>query len=118
VRRCAIALLTKLILTHPYGIIHGGELNAKEWRQRYDEVATELTSLEQRPVDEGAPVEEEEDEGEGDGDGDGDEDESVILKGPGVTADEDGEIDLNTVDGAAPSARTKTSKSSRSKRSK
>ena len=61
VRRYAIALL---ILTHPYGIIHGGELNVKEWQQRYDEVAAELTSLEQRPVDEGAPVEEEDEDEE------------------------------------------------------
>jgi condensin complex subunit 1 len=112
VRRYAIALLTKLILTHPYGIIHGGELNVHEWRQRYDEVATELTSLEQRPVDEGAPVDEAEDEHEGE-EGDGEEDESAILKDPGVTVGEDGEIDVNTLDGTAPSVRTKASKASR-----
>lgn len=114
VRRYAIALLTKLILTHPFGIIHGGELNVQEWQHRYDEVAAELTSLEQRPVDEGAPVEEEDDE-----EGDEEEDESAILKDPGVTVDEDVEIDGSTVDGTARSARTKTSKGSkRSKKSK
>ncbi len=110
VRRYAIALLTKLILTHPYGIIHGGDLNVHEWQERYREVAAELTSLEQRPVDEGAPVEEEEDEG---GEGDGEEDESTIVKDPGVTVDEDGEIDMSTVDGTAASVRTKTSKGSK-----
>ena len=108
-RRYAIALLTKLILTHPYGVIHGGHLNVHEWQERYREVAAELTSLERRPVDEGTLVEEE-DEG---GEGDEEEDESAILKDPGVTDDEDGEIDMNTVDGTAPSMRTRTSKGSR-----
>ena len=117
-RRYAIALLTKLILTHPYGVIHGGYLNVNEWQERYREVVAELTSLEKRPVDEGAIVEEEEDE-EGDGDGEEEEDESAILKDPGVTVDEDGEIDMNTVDGTVPSARTRTSKGSkRGKKSK
>ena len=111
-RRYAIALLTKLILTHPFGIIHGGELNVHEWKRRYDEVAAELTSLEQRPVDEGAPVENEDEDDE-------DEDGSAILKDPGVKVDGDGEIDASTVDGTARSARTKTSKGSkRSKKSK
>ena len=109
-RRYAIALLTKLILTHPYGIIHGGDLNVHEWQERYLEVVAELTSLEQRPVDEGAPIEEEEDEG---GEGDEEEDESAIVKDPGVTVDEDGDIDTNTVDGTAASVRTKTSKGSK-----
>ena len=111
VRRYAIALLTKLILTHPYGIIHGGDLNVHEWQERYLEVVAELTSLEQRPVDEGALIEEEEDEG---GEGDEEEDESAIVKDPGVTIDEDGEIDMNTVDGTAASMRTKTSRGSKS----
>ena len=115
-RRYAIALLTKLILTHPYGIIHGGELNVHEWKQRYDEVAAELTSLEQRPVDEGAPIEEEDEEEDEE---DGEEDDSTTFKGPGPSVDGDGEIDANTVDGAASSARTRTSKGSkRSKKSK
>jgi condensin complex subunit 1 len=113
VRRYAIALLTKLTLTHPYGIIHGGELSANEWTQRYDEVAAELASMEQRPVDEGAPIEEEDEDGEEEDDED---DESAILKDPGVAVDEDGEIDASTVGGTA---RTKTSKGSkRSKKSK
>ena len=113
-RRYAIALLTKLILTHPYGVIHGGYLNVNEWQERYREVVAELTSLEQRPVDEGAPAEEEEDEeGDGEGDGEDEEDESAILKYPGVTVDEDGEIDMNTVDRTVPSAKTRTSKGSK-----
>ena len=106
VRRYAIALLTKLTLTHPYGIIHGGELNVHEWQERYREVAAELTSLEQRPVDEGAPGEEEDE-------GDEEEDEAASLKDPGVTVDEEGEVDMDTVDGTAASVRTKTSKGSK-----
>ncbi|KAH8919555.1 hypothetical protein BT69DRAFT_1284724 [Atractiella rhizophila] len=42
VRKGSIALLTKLILTHPYGRIHGGELSMEEWTKRYDEVDAEL----------------------------------------------------------------------------
>lgn len=45
VRRNCIALLTKLITTHPYGRMHGGELNLPEWQQRYDDLATELAVL-------------------------------------------------------------------------
>ena len=111
VRRYAIALLTKLILTHPFGIIHGGELNVHEWQQRYDEVAAELSSLERRPVDEGAPVEEDDEEEEEEREDE--DDESAILKDPGVTDDGDGEIDARTIDGTARSSRTKTSKGSR-----
>jgi len=98
VRRYAIALLTKLTLTHPYGVIHGGYLNVNESQERYREVVAEPTSLEQRPVEEGAPVEEEEEGEEGE-----EEDESAILKDPGVT-----------VDGTVSSARTRTSKGSTS----
>lgn len=87
-RRYAIALLTKLTLTHPYGIIHGGDLNVDEWQERYREVAAELTSLEQRPVDEGAPVEEEEDERE-EGDEEEDDDTSVNAHDGDETAGED-----------------------------
>jgi len=46
VRRYSIALLTKLILTHPFGLIHGGHLNLSEWEERYEAVCKELKSLE------------------------------------------------------------------------
>ncbi|KAG8896374.1 Condensin complex subunit, partial [Tulasnella sp. 417] len=46
VRRYAIALLTKLILTHPFGLLHGGPLNLTEWEGRYDAVAKELKEME------------------------------------------------------------------------
>lgn len=48
VRRNAIALLVKLVLTHPYGVMHGGELNADAWTQRRDVVRSELEKAEER----------------------------------------------------------------------
>jgi len=42
VRKNAIKLLTKLISTHPYGIMHGGELSIKEWEERLSKVEEEL----------------------------------------------------------------------------
>ncbi|KAG8995637.1 Condensin complex subunit [Tulasnella sp. 427] len=46
VRRYAIALLTKLILTHPFGLLHGGPLNLTEWEGRYETVTKELKEME------------------------------------------------------------------------
>ncbi|WP_283646599.1 hypothetical protein, partial [Marinovum algicola] len=46
VRKNAIALLSKLILTHPYGLMHGGELNKSEWNARYDQIKTQLEAME------------------------------------------------------------------------
>lgn len=45
VRRQAIALLTKLILTHPYGMMHGGLLKLEDWEERYQSVCKELETL-------------------------------------------------------------------------
>lgn len=46
VRRSAIGLLTQLVLTHPFGMMHGGELNGPVWEQRYAAVDKELGELE------------------------------------------------------------------------
>ncbi|SPC64510.1 related to YCS4 - subunit of condensin protein complex [Ustilago sp. UG-2017b] len=46
VRKNAIALLTKLILTHPFGMLHGGELSLQEWQKRFDIVSKELVQTE------------------------------------------------------------------------
>jgi len=44
-------------LTHPFGIMHGGELRFADWEARYEEVTKELEKIENRPVDEtGVPV--------------------------------------------------------------
>ncbi|CAG8519321.1 961_t:CDS:10 [Funneliformis caledonium] len=45
VRKNAIKLLTKLISTHPYGIMHGGELSVKEWEERLRKVEEELKAI-------------------------------------------------------------------------
>ncbi|KAB5590206.1 Condensin complex subunit 1 [Ceratobasidium theobromae] len=45
VRRNAIVLLTKLILTHPYALIHGGPLNREEWEAGYEKVSKDLQAL-------------------------------------------------------------------------
>ena len=45
VRRNAIKLLGKLISTHPFSVMHGGQLSHKEWDQRLQAVETELNTL-------------------------------------------------------------------------
>ncbi|KAI0038666.1 hypothetical protein FA95DRAFT_1567609 [Auriscalpium vulgare] len=46
VRKAAVALLVKLILTHPYGIMHGGMLRLPEWEDRYKSLVDELKKIE------------------------------------------------------------------------
>ncbi|RAK74380.1 condensin subunit YCS4 [Aspergillus fijiensis CBS 313.89] len=45
VRRNAIKLLAKLVSTHPFGVMHGGQLSLKEWAARLDGVDAELNAL-------------------------------------------------------------------------
>lgn len=52
VRKNCIALLTKLIKTHPYGRMHGGELAITEWSERYEAVEKELAPLDLMSVEE------------------------------------------------------------------
>ena len=49
VRRNAIKLLGSLIKTHPFSIMHGSQLNYKEWNDRLDKVDGELNAF-QPPV--------------------------------------------------------------------
>ncbi|KAI6123353.1 non-SMC mitotic condensation complex subunit 1-domain-containing protein [Pisolithus thermaeus] len=46
VRKAAVALLTKLIMTHPWGLMHGGPLNLEKWEGYYKEVKEKLEKLE------------------------------------------------------------------------
>lgn len=48
VRRYAIALLTKLITTHPFALLHGGPLVLTEWEGRYEVTVRELKELERK----------------------------------------------------------------------
>ncbi|KAI0641280.1 non-SMC mitotic condensation complex subunit 1-domain-containing protein [Trametes meyenii] len=45
VRKGAVALLVRLILTHPYGIF-GGLLSETEWRERYEQESAVLAKME------------------------------------------------------------------------
>ena len=45
VRKNVIKLLGKLITTHPFGVMHGGQLSYTEWNQRLQAVETELNLL-------------------------------------------------------------------------
>ncbi|KAB8236728.1 Condensin complex subunit [Aspergillus alliaceus] len=45
VRRNAIKLLSKLVSTHPFSVMHGGQLSYTEWMARLDAVDIELNAL-------------------------------------------------------------------------
>ncbi|KDN42856.1 hypothetical protein K437DRAFT_275042 [Tilletiaria anomala UBC 951] len=69
VRKNAIGLLTKLILTHPYGLMHGGELSKSEWSKRNEQVHVELEAAEKKlsielPIEEKGHQDEEDGEAE------------------------------------------------------
>ncbi|KAF9225678.1 hypothetical protein BS17DRAFT_750004 [Gyrodon lividus] len=61
VRKSAVALLTKLMMTHPWGLMHGGPLNLEKWEGYYQEVKGKLAKLEDAV---GKAVERDEEEGE------------------------------------------------------
>jgi len=50
VRRNVIKVLTKLISTHPFALLHGGQLSYQQWRERLDAVNLQINSL-QPPSD-------------------------------------------------------------------
>ena len=45
VRRNAVKLLGKLVSTHPFGVMHGGQLSHKDWDSRLQAVESELNAL-------------------------------------------------------------------------
>lgn len=49
VRRNAIKLLAKLVSTHPFSLMHGGQLSYKEWAARLEAVEAELNALQPPP---------------------------------------------------------------------
>lgn len=49
VRRNAIKLLAKLVSTHPFSVMHGGQLSYKEWESRLEAVDAELNALKPPP---------------------------------------------------------------------
>lgn len=48
VRKSAINLLTRLLITHPYGMMHGGTLQAEVWETEYNTVKAQLHELENK----------------------------------------------------------------------
>ncbi|KAK6357008.1 Condensin complex subunit [Orbilia javanica] len=52
VRRNAIKLLGRLVATHPFSVLHGGQLSLKEWTERLNKVNEEIDALGPPP---GAP---------------------------------------------------------------
>ncbi|TLD18357.1 condensin complex component cnd1 [Venturia nashicola] len=45
VRRNAIKLLAKLVQTHPFAVLHGGQLSHKEWNGRLEAVEVQINAL-------------------------------------------------------------------------
>ena len=97
VRKSAIALLVRLVVTHPYGLMHGGLLGLKEWENRYQTVAVELAKVEKtlgKAV--GGDDDDGDEAGEGDDGGHGDKDEGQEDE------EEDGEEDTDEDEEAKP----------------
>ncbi|KAG2142164.1 non-SMC mitotic condensation complex subunit 1-domain-containing protein [Suillus cothurnatus] len=46
VRKAAVSILVKLILTHPYGEMYGGDLNLEKWEERYKTWKDKLEEME------------------------------------------------------------------------
>jgi len=46
VRKNALALLSQLVITHPYGLMHGGLMARKDWEEHYDKVSKDLKKVE------------------------------------------------------------------------
>jgi condensin complex subunit 1 len=84
VRKNCLALLNKLVLTHPYGRMHGGELALSEWQDRLGKLEEELKVLdlpdaaevEARRLMEGGDDEEQDEAKEGEEKSEGAEDDS------------------------------------------
>ncbi|QRV75821.1 condensin complex subunit 1 [Ceratobasidium sp. AG-Ba] len=124
VRRNAVVLLTKLILTHPYALMNGGPLNREEWEAGYEKVAKDLQVLgakDLEKIEAEAEVKDEKPEPsedmEVDGQPEGDE------EGEGDEEDEDedeetGEGEEGTEDAANGSPAPRASKSGKKSKSK
>lgn len=88
VRKGAAALLVKLLLTHPYGLMHGGFLELDIWEAEYQVVKRDLAKVDdamgkavERNEEDDEEDEGEEEDGEGEGeDGEGEEGESPKKK--------------------------------------
>jgi len=91
VRKNALTLLSQLVITHPYGLMHGGLMARKDWEEHYDEVSRDLKKMEDvvgKAVEnaeeaaeaEKSTAEDGEDEEDGEGCDDDDQDEPQAPK--------------------------------------
>ncbi|KAF8623362.1 hypothetical protein AX17_007440 [Amanita inopinata Kibby_2008] len=99
VRKNAAALLVKLLLTHPYGLMHGGMLVLETWEAEYKAVKEQLDKVEgaignavERPEGE----DQERDDEDDDEKGDGEEEEGGGEGDDGEEQDEDEEMEINS----------------------
>jgi condensin complex subunit 1 len=92
VRKGAVSLLTRLVVTHPYGLMHGGLLGLEEWETRYRTVKEELDKVEETV---GKAVEREGDEEE---DEEGDETETE-TEGDEEAHEDENDMERASVDG-------------------
>ncbi|EJF55739.1 hypothetical protein DICSQDRAFT_184215 [Dichomitus squalens LYAD-421 SS1] len=100
VRKSAVSLLVRLILTHPYGM-YGGLLSETEWKVQYKEVSDMLEKMEgnlgkavERNDEEESQAEDEHDEDEDDEEGeDGEEDKRKKKRKAKRKGDESMEVD-------------------------
>jgi condensin complex subunit 1 len=79
VRKGAAALLVKLLLTHPYGLMHGGFLELDVWEAEYQVVKRDLAKVEDamgKAVERNDGDEEDEEEEESEEEVEGEEGES------------------------------------------
>ncbi|TCD67328.1 Condensin complex subunit [Steccherinum ochraceum] len=88
VRKAAVTLLTKLVLSHPYGLMHGGFLGLKEWEEYYVAVCEELQTLQGNV---GNAVERDEDEEEDEAEDDQEKKEGDEEEKEEEEEEEDGE---------------------------
>ncbi|KAI5117543.1 hypothetical protein M0805_004372 [Coniferiporia weirii] len=118
VRRHAIALLTKLILTHPYGLMHGGLLNLDEWEGRYQDIIKELDAIDMKemekpPVEKEGDDDDEEDDDESGSEEDGDDDDEESQ--PEASEDDVGSEAGQTIASSPTKTARKRTRPSRSK---
>lgn len=126
VRKHCITVLSKLMETHPYGVMHGGELCMDDWKARYEGIVKELSVFD-LPEDEAAKKlmedTDEEDSGEkksGDEDEDDEKEEEEEEDGSEkVSEDADGDTTMgdNSVVSNSESTKKKKSKKSKARKS-
>ncbi|KAH3665537.1 hypothetical protein OGAPHI_003723 [Ogataea philodendri] len=102
VRRNCIKLLTSLILTHPYNVMHGDRLELSVWQKRLDETKEKLKELqpdlfddEQENEETNEQNEDERDEEDEEGDEDKDNDSEMEVDEEEEDGDEEKDSEVN-----------------------